>query len=322
MGSRHSTPVYPFPATVVTVAGRDRLAWLNNLVTNDLRRLNDTASIECFVTDVKGRTLAHGLVFAEADQLHFLSWGSNQGTKLIAHWDRYIIREDVQLADSSQQANWYLLSATAANAIFAAESSPASASVWSERSVLKVGDWLGLDHPALGSDWRLVRLPPGSTIEGALSQAKLGTATTLSEEEVTWHRLQQAWPIVGVDFDDRNLPQELDRDARAISFHKGCYLGQETVARLDALGQVQKKLVRLTLDPARMNQAWMDRLLQPSVTTGTTVEVGDQEAGVITSFARNPSLTQAMGLAYIKRAYLAPTTAFEVGGFPMILVTS
>ncbi|MFN9914516.1 MAG: glycine cleavage T C-terminal barrel domain-containing protein, partial [Pirellulaceae bacterium] len=67
---------------------------------------------------------------------------------------------------------------------------------------------------------------------------------------------------------------------------------------------------------------WMDRLLQPSVTTGTTVEVGDQEAGVITSFARNPSLTQAMGLAYIKRAYLAPTTAFEVGGFPMILVTS
>jgi folate-binding protein YgfZ len=315
----HSSQVYPFPATVVSVAGRDRCGWLNNLVTNDLRRLSEAGSVECFATDVKGRTLAHGLVFAETDQLHFLSWGIGQGPKLMTHWDRYIIREDVQLADSSQQARWYVLSAAAANAIFASASPAASASVWSGKSVLREGDWLGLEHPALGSDWRLLRLPPASTIEQAFSQAKLGTATTLSEEEVTWHRLQQAWPIVGVDFDERNLPQELDRDAHAISFHKGCYLGQETVARLDALGQVQKKLVRLTLDPARLNPAVIDRLQQPSVAAGTKVEAGDQEAGVVTSFASNPERTRAMGLAYIKRAYLAPTTAFAVAGLPMIM---
>ncbi len=74
-----------------------------------------------------------------------------------------------------------------------------------------------------------------------LSQSNL----SLSEWQTL--RIRNRWPVLGADYDDRNLPQELDRDASAISFHKGCYLGQETVARLDALGQVQKKLVRLLI---------------------------------------------------------------------------
>ena len=55
-------------------------------------------------------------------------------------------------------------------------------------------------------------------------------------------RIESGTPRFGVDITDENLPQEVARDNRAISFTKGCYLGQETVARIDALGHVNRKL--------------------------------------------------------------------------------
>ena len=56
-------------------------------------------------------------------------------------------------------------------------------------------------------------------------------------------RIEAGTPLFKVDFDDSNLPQEVGRDAEAISFTKGCYLGQETVARIDALGHVNQRIV-------------------------------------------------------------------------------
>ncbi|MEM9645941.1 MAG: hypothetical protein AAF989_13200, partial [Planctomycetota bacterium] len=64
-------------------------------------------------------------------------------------------------------------------------------------------------------------------------------------DELAFHarRVLTGFPWYGIDLDESNLPQEADRDAKVIDFNKGCYLGQETVARLDALGKVQRKLV-------------------------------------------------------------------------------
>ena len=56
-------------------------------------------------------------------------------------------------------------------------------------------------------------------------------------------RVEAGTPYYGPDINDKNLPQEISRDSRAISFVKGCYLGQETVARIDALGHVNRTLV-------------------------------------------------------------------------------
>src|SRR5690606_22235947 len=65
----------------------------------------------------------------------------------------------------------------------------------------------------------------------------------------TFHALRVAagYPWYATDFDDSHLPQEVNREPETISFTKGCYLGQETIARLDALGQVQKKLVQWSI---------------------------------------------------------------------------
>ena len=69
---------------------------------------------------------------------------------------------------------------------------------------------------------------------GQLQQRLQGAgADRLEEEEFSARRIEARWPLYGIDFNDRNLPQEVARDLQAISFTKGCYLGQETIARID-----------------------------------------------------------------------------------------
>ena len=98
--------------------------------------------------------------------------------------------------------------------------------------------------------WRILSRSPGSILcacsFGDDQEAKPQVALAVSDS-LNAARIEHGWPIYGLDFSDANLPQEIARDPYAISFTKGCYLGQETVARLDALGQVQKKMVLLQI---------------------------------------------------------------------------
>ncbi len=300
---------FPLDAiTAITFSGKDRLKWLNNLVTNELKPTSANQAVECFVTDVKGRTLAHGIVFADQESLVFFSWGKDQAAKLLPHWDRYIIREDVTLVDESSRWHWAFMRRAwltsqytddrferlNTNEVVRLASSPSS---------------IAISCPAIGEDYLLVRYDQTDAILSEL-------AVDLSLEQVAnlqTKRSRQRWPVVGIDFDEKNLPQELDRNLSAISFNKGCYLGQETVARLDALGQVQKKLVLLSMEAGQsMNLEMFKR--------GTSVNKDQQEAGTITSVANSEDGSGSLiALAYIRRAFFAVGTELTSNGFPAIV---
>ena len=79
--------------TILAITGADRLKIANNLCTQDLKSIAPGQIAETFVTDVKGRTLSHGVALAREDALWFIS-SPGQGTRLVPHFDRYIIRED------------------------------------------------------------------------------------------------------------------------------------------------------------------------------------------------------------------------------------
>jgi folate-binding protein YgfZ len=122
------------------------------------------------------------------------------------------------------------------------------------------------------------------------------------EDRIGWEqsRIENFWPWFAVDFDDKNLPQELSIDARAISFKKGCYLGQETVARLDALGQVQKRLclVDITTQPN-------DLVAMPAPTVGQTLHIDEKPIGSITSLVKSPKEQNLwIAFAMLKRSAL------------------
>jgi folate-binding protein YgfZ len=109
-------------------------------------------------------------------------------------------------------------------------------------------------------------------------------------------RLECGTPLFGIDVTDDNLPQEVNRDALAISFTKGCYLGQETVARIDAVGHVNRLLVGLRFSGSAIPAAGA-----PLLATG-------QPIGHVTSAAWSPRLNAPLALAYVRRNSAKPGT--------------
>ncbi|MCC6511323.1 MAG: hypothetical protein IT423_19635, partial [Pirellulaceae bacterium] len=117
-------------------------------------------------------------------------------------------------------------------------------------------------------------------------------------------RVQNFWPVAGREISERTLPQELDRDVLAISFNKGCYLGQETVARLDAMGEVQRKLCLVELHG-----------IEEIVTPQALVRDG-KEVGSLTSAAPLAADGRRLGLALMRRGSMSPDSPFMAGQVP------
>jgi folate-binding protein YgfZ len=124
-----------------------------------------------------------------------------------------------------------------------------------------------------------------------------------SRETLEMLRIEQGYPWFGVDISEENLPQEVNRNQQAISFTKGCYLGQETVARIDALGHVNRMLCGVAFSGNEMPDA------------GLQLNSGDKVAGQVTSAAWSPKLGHPLALAYLRRGSEAPgTTLSSVSG--------
>src|SRR5438045_9660099 len=83
----------------ISVTGADRQSFLHNFCTNDVKRLVPGASCEAFLTNVKGKIVGHGVLHCRESEMIFVG-APGQAARLMAHLDRYVIREDVQLHDT------------------------------------------------------------------------------------------------------------------------------------------------------------------------------------------------------------------------------
>ena len=118
-------------------------------------------------------------------------------------------------------------------------------------------------------------------------------------------RIESGKPRFGVDMTEATIPVEANL-LEAISYTKGCYIGQEVIARIDARGHVNRQLAGLLLGEAELPEAG-SKLFSP-----------DREVGWITSTAWSPAMAQAIALAYVRRGFLEPGTALQVrtdGGY-------
>ena len=128
-------------------------------------------------------------------------------------------------------------------------------------------------------------------------------AKPCGHQSVEMARIEAFTPDYGRDISADNLPQEVARDARAISFVKGCYIGQETVARLDARGHVNRTLVGVRFDGATV----------PEPGTELTGETG-KVMGRVTSAAFSPTFAAPLALAYLRRESNQPGTKLQSAG--------
>ncbi|MEO1995252.1 MAG: hypothetical protein ABGZ17_08250 [Planctomycetaceae bacterium] len=229
----------------IELTGRDRVAFLNNFCTNDLSVIPDGSGCETFLTNVKGRVLAHGFLFVARESL-WLETVAGQTAGMMAHLDRYLIREDVELrSQTEQQAQLLILCQTECRIpgnTFASDG---------QRFEHSIGDFQG-------SRMRVHRVPFGTATglllavdRTALAElwASLCQSGCRPAGTQAWHavRISAGFPQYGLDITDDNLAQEVGRTQQCISFSKGCYLGQEPIARIDAMGHVNRELKALKL---------------------------------------------------------------------------
>lgn len=257
---------------LIEVSGTDAGKILHNLTTNQVLNLAVGASIETFVTDVRGWVVAHGLVYRLDESRWWLVGQHPVSDKVASHIDRYIIREDARVTDLSPRTTIEFCSDQLAGGTQADTLQSIPFVAFSQNSALSVA---------------VLDSAPGDCVPTGRSP--------------DWQRLRigNRWPIMGEDIWEKCIPQELDRNAQAISFTKGCYLGQETIARLDALGQIQKKLCLLKIDGT-------------SVQPGAAILADDKEVGTVSSVASEFDTTFSLGV--IRRGYFDAGTVLTCNG--------
>lgn len=282
--------------TCLTLTGADRAAFLHNFCTNDIKGLAPGYWREALFCNVKGRILGHGLVLAGADE-HTIVGFPGQGERLLSHLDRYILREDVAVRDDSAGKRCRFLSGPDAD-----KTLTLSGSLQSEPAP-EIGCLADVSSGLVARlDW--FSEPGFLLIEKTTDSESQVTFDGLpgTVEEFEFRRIAAGLPRMGVDLNEDNLAQEAARTTTAISFTKGCYLGQEPIARLDALGHTNRELRRLRIEPA-----------EPSALSGSELVTAEGlAAGHLTSTAPAPDKTLLAGLGMIRTKFQTPGTRLVV----------
>jgi tRNA-modifying protein YgfZ len=281
------------------ITGPDRAKFLHNLTTNEVKRLAVGRGCEAFVTSPQGKTIGYMVIHAADDRL--VARADPGGAELaLPHFRKYGVFDDVSIDDvSSSTFELHLLGPEAIEL-----ARRAAGALPEDFEYAHIAAEIG------GNAVRLVRespsLPRGVTVIGELAAAaavkqslleqgkKLGLIE-IDAASFDLLRIEAGTPVFGSEVTDKNLPQEFGRDDRAINFVKGCYLGQETVARIDALGHVNQVMKGLYFEPG-----------SPIPEPGVILEHDGKRVGVITSAAFSPVRESFVGLGMIRTTHSQP----------------
>jgi folate-binding protein YgfZ len=293
------------PRTVVFATGPDAVKFVDSFTTAAVSKLEPGTGTEGFFADAKGWVLALATIFRTDDGV-WIDAAADLPTPLHGHLDRYHIRERLELVDASTAHALLLVAGPAAADVLGPLVGAALPARLLDHAPLQIA---GIDVTAARVDWAgdvgfLLRVAVGDRdrLVSALRAAGIPEAGAAALEAV---RIEEGRPSPA-DIVEKTLPQELGRDARAISFTKGCYLGQETVARIDALGHVNRRLAAVaTAGP---------------IERGAAVTCGGETIGAVTSACVSPRTGGGLGLVLALTKKIAADAPVEVAGVPARVV--
>lgn len=272
---------------VVTVAGPDRLAWLHSITSQELSGLPVRTSTETLVLSPQGHIEHAAGVVDDGERTWLLTDGA-AAPRLAAWLDSMRFMMRVEVADVTGE--WAALGEPVAR-----EGQEGEPLTWRDPwpEVLEGGTRYGPAadvHPGADRAWRVVLVPRDELDDAVATREAAGwrLAGTWAAEAL---RVAAGRPRLGAEVDHRTIPHELDWLRTAVHLHKGCYRGQETVARVHNLGRPPRRLVLLHLDGSG------HLLPEP----GAAVLLGGAEVGVVTSVARHHELGP-VALAVVKRS--------------------
>lgn len=281
------------------VAGEDRGRFLNGYLTCDVTALTPGAGAYGFFTSAQGRILADAVVTARVSEIR-LAVPVGRAAFLLDHLQRYVLAERVTLSRVDDEIAWLLVGAglpELAAAVLGGLPQGIGGELPSEVAGVAARTVRRLD---LSVPVGAVHVPTAAAESVATALLAAG-AEPVTEDAVEALRVAAGVPRYGVDFDDRNFPQETGRED-AVSYTKGCYLGQEVVARIHYRGHVNHELRGLVFDG--------DAAPEP----GAVLTHDGEEVGRLGSVAATAAGT--LGLAILHRKAAAPGTRIAAGGGP------
>jgi tRNA-modifying protein YgfZ len=266
----------------VLVTGPDAWSYLQGLVSADLDAVGDGEGAHSLLLTPQGKLDVDFRLLRVGDDA-WLDCDPGFGEQLAASLNRFRIRVKCEVTDRS--GSWGSLAVRGPDATNAAGAlgvelgaAPHAHGAWEEAVVVRV-PWPGAD----GFDV----VGPPATVEAAAARVTAAGATAVSADAYEALRIDVGVPRQGFDLDDKTIPQEAFLDHDAVSFTKGCFLGQELVCRIDTRGHVNKYLRRLTaIENGRPPR-------------GSEIVAGDKVVGTVTSSVADAD-APAAALGYVR----------------------
>jgi folate-binding protein YgfZ len=283
----------------ISLTGSDRVRWLNGMVTNNIRDLAAGSGVYAFLLNPQGRILGDMTVYNQGEAL-MVETDRSQVEKIIATFDHYIIMDDVEVTNVSEQETALGLAGPKSRAILNA----AGIEVPELKPLQMITPKCDCDCGCVectvvrGEDAQRqsyeIWLAPKDVYKTWNALLAAG-ATAVGSEALEMQRIAAGIPLYGVDIRERDLPQETEQ-MRALNFNKGCYVGQEIVERIRSRGNVHRKFTGFLLEGAA------------AISTGEKIVSGEKEVGEVTSVAvlRTPSGERTLALGYIRREVGVP----------------
>lgn len=283
----------------IRVTGADRGTFLHNMTTQDIKGLTPGGGAPAVVINQRANILDHVDVYALPDAFYVIT-GPGKAESTLAWWDRYLITEDVQLKDeTAETCLFYLTGPQAATVIggLVAEARDLTGFRSVEGVLAGAPVRVASTHGLFGEGFHVVgRAGDREPLLAALAGAG---AVVLSDAAFEILRVEAGFPMVGRELTEQQNPWEGRLD-NSLSLHKGCYLGQEVVARLNTYDKVQRYLVGLELPGPSVPDA-APRLVAE-----------DKEVGFVTSAVTPPGAAHALALGFVKGAYAPAGTSLTM----------
>ena len=264
---------------ILRITGDDRVTWLNGMVTCDVAKLREGGLQYGLAVTQKGRILADFQLICEKDAL-LVALPFAVAEDVRAAFEKYVIMEDCELAFMDDVVSWSIVGPKTPAAIEALRAAGAHTGV------------------ATSSGYAIANRDTADRVEAAMREAGIAEGGNEAREIL---RQENGAPKFGADFDDKLYPQEAALEKRAVSFDKGCYLGQEVVCMLEMRGHVKRKLVSLAVEGS-------DAIEKGAPVTTTQGE----KIGEVTSSAKTPALG-VLAIAMVKASHMAAKTELRVG---------
>jgi len=280
----------------LSVTGSDAKSWLNGLVTCDVLKVEPGRGAFGLVLNKQGKIQSEVEIVATEEGL-LVGVSPGVAERLGASLDKFLVMEDAELSDVSADYLWADFHGLGAAPLAEAAAKLCAGVASGIRFSSEAAATLVFERDELLELERFVERSP---------TLRRGT-------DADWEALRIAQTIgrFGIDFGEADNPHEAALDRRAVSWNKGCYLGQEVVCMQDMRGKLKRRLVALALG---------DSAETPGAGTTVTAAETAEAVGELTSVARSPLTGKLLALARVKGPYFEGKAPLSVGGEPAAFI--